>query len=149
MNPFNSRREFIRLLGLSGLGLVSGCCATAKHITEAGAALSAGLLAEDPAAFNNAALGIPAIDAHTHFFNASDMQAAGYLSGPIANEGPESLRSLIDILHPVVELMARKFAPSAYKEFHYLERWTGNCQVCPGLTVLSVWINPLSSVKMR
>ena len=121
MNPFNSRREFIRLLGLSGLGLVSGCCATAKHITEAGAALSAGLLAEDPAAFNNAALGIPAIDAHTHFFNASDMQAAGYLSGPIANEGPESLRSLIDILHPVVELMARKFAPSAYKEFHYLE----------------------------
>ena len=48
MNPFNSRREFIKLLGLSGLGMVSGCCVTAKPITEAVAALSAGLLAEDP-----------------------------------------------------------------------------------------------------
>ncbi len=121
MNPFNSRREFIKLLGLSGLGMVSGCCVTAKPITETGAALSAGLLAEDFAALNAANLGIPAIDAHAHFFNASDMQAAGFLSGPIANEGPASLRPLIDILHPVVEQMSRTFAPSAYKEFHYLE----------------------------
>ena len=98
----HSRREFLRVLGLSGVGMASGCCVTAPSIPETSSGLSAGLLAEDPAAFITAArTGIPAIDAHAHFFNASDIQAAGYLAGPIANDAPESLRKLIDILHPV------------------------------------------------
>jgi len=117
-----SRREFLQVLGLSGIGLASGCCVTAPSIPATRAGLSAGLLTGDPGALMTAAqMGIPAIDAHAHFFNASDMQAAGYLAGPIANDAPESLRKLIDILHPVVEIMARNFAPSAYKEMLYLE----------------------------
>lgn len=121
MKPVNSRREFLKLLGLSGLGMASGCCVTAPSIPASAVGLSAGLLAQDPTAQMAASMGIPAIDAHAHFFNASDMQAAGYLSGPIANDAPAAIRTLIDILHPVVNLMARRFAPSAYQESVYLE----------------------------
>lgn len=110
----------LRLLGLGSAGLVASCCVTAPSIEGSRGGLTAGLLAEDPAAMFTPD-SLVAIDAHAHFFNASDLQVAGYLAGPVANEASPAIRRLLEILHPVVEQMARSFAPSTFSEWQYLE----------------------------
>jgi predicted TIM-barrel fold metal-dependent hydrolase len=62
----------------------------------------------------------PAIDAHSHFFNATDMQAGGYLAGPIASQWGINGR-LMDTVGLFIDSLARRIAPSAYAEFQYLD----------------------------
>lgn len=56
------------------------------------------------------------IDVHSHFFNASDVPVKGYLTGPIAFEMKEPLRSLIRLLGDVADELSHA-APTASVEY--------------------------------
>ena len=117
------RRQVV--LGLAA-GAVAGCCPTAPLIQYSGdrsRSLSALLQNRDPGSLRSSGL-IPAIDAHAHFFNATDMQAGGYLVGPVANEfgvGPE-FRRLLRGAAKFIDFAARLIAPNTYDEYNEIGR---------------------------
>lgn len=68
----------------------------------------------------------PVFDAHAHFFNATDLQAGGYLLGPVLNDYmklPDSqfLKRFIENLGKAVQNLGNIVAPSATKEIEYLK----------------------------
>lgn len=111
-----TRREFVIGMSIGGIGLTSGCCCTAPRI-EADSAKTALMLSNIYKSTKGGS--IPMIDAHAHFFNATDIQAGGYLAGPVANEwgiaGP-----LMEIVSNIIDNIAKSFAPSTYVEWQYL-----------------------------
>jgi len=64
---------------------------------------------------------LPVIDAHGHFFNARDVQATGYLAGPVAHAYPE-FADLLRALAPVVSRL-RHLAPRVDTERELIERY--------------------------
>jgi predicted TIM-barrel fold metal-dependent hydrolase len=60
------------------------------------------------------------LDAHAHFFNASDVNVAGYLKGPVAHTiKNKDLREFLIAMIPLVEQLANN-APKAHEEYEYL-----------------------------
>lgn len=66
------------------------------------------------------------IDAHTHFFNGTDVPVKGYFAGPVAHDLPAPLKQLAELLAPLAdELVA--LAPTASEEFKDLAgRFSGS-----------------------
>lgn len=60
------------------------------------------------------------IDAHAHFFNATDIQVAGYLTGPVAHSMPEWERRLIAAAAPIMQWLGHRFPPTAKDELRSL-----------------------------
>ena len=76
-----------------------------------------------------------ALDAHAHFFNASDVNAGGYLKGPIAHTiRNDQLRHFVERLAPAVERLAY-LAPTAAEEFKSLTSASGRAD---GLGLMSI-----------
>lgn len=121
-----NRRNFLSVsLGTGLLGL-SGCCIPSKSIKYDGDIkplwkneyfpLAPSFVAPLAAPYR------PLIDVHCHIFNASDLQVAGFLSGPIAYSftNDKKLVSIIRGLAKPVEFVAKRLAISAKDEFDYL-----------------------------
>lgn len=81
----------------------------------------------DPEDFQISCRGIihPVFDTHTHFFNAADLQAGGYITGPMLNELrpdlPRSVRRLVVSLGEIFQTIVEVIAPSAQREKDKLE----------------------------
>ena len=121
-----SRRNFLSLsLGTSVISL-SGCCIPSKSIEYDGDIKPLWENAYFPLAPNFitplAASYRPLTDVHCHIFNASDLQVAGFLSGPIAYSftNNRKLVSIIRGLAKPIEFVAKRLAISAKDEFDFL-----------------------------
>jgi len=116
-----SRRKALKLLGYSSLAGLTGCCIPAARIENHTRETSTIAALKTPDTYFKNTNFMPVIDAHAHFFNATDMQAGGYLSGPIANErgvaGP-----LVKLVGNVIDFIARAIAPDTHDEWLYLDK---------------------------
>ncbi len=66
------------------------------------------------------------VDAHTHFFNGTDVPVKGYLAGPVAHDLPGPLKDLAELLAPLADELV-SLAPTAAFEFNDLvERFAGS-----------------------
>ena len=96
------------LLGLGSIGL-AGCCSLRPFPKEEiGDGSSRGLTAFlEPlsAPLGRRAL-VRAIDVHAHFFNASDVNVAGFLEHSVAHSMKEPLRSFLKLMAPIVDELA-------------------------------------------
>lgn len=133
-----TRRTALQLLlAAGGLG---ACCSMRPFATPAIAAdvppVGTPL---KPAVRKSAGAPQLCIDAHTHFFNGTDVPVKGYLAGPIAHDLPEPLKTLAELVAPLAdELVA--LAPTAAVEFKDLvERFAGSTsdKQRPGISALS------------
>ena len=116
-----NRRQFNGLLAACSVGWLTGCAGTPPSGSQAGAppaeATSAAWL--KPIVLRSTGPRHPRIDAHAHFFNASDVPVRGFLQGPVANEVGGSVGRLLKLLAPLGQQLAR-IAPSAREELDSL-----------------------------
>ena len=110
----SSRREMIINAALAFTGtMLSGCCMRHnKNPLRTGQLFTPGI---DPT------LTPLTIDTHCHIFNASDLQAASFISKVLANE-KGILEVVVDALAEIVEFVAWEKAPSGAKELAALTR---------------------------
>ena len=114
------KRAVLKGLAATALGGLSGCCTTADVIDEKSGTRKSNKFLAMPNELKKAGSYYPAIDSHAHFFNATDMQAGGYLTGPIANElGISS--ELVKQIGNAVANITKYVAPSARDEWLYLD----------------------------
>jgi predicted TIM-barrel fold metal-dependent hydrolase len=69
----------------------------------------------------------PVVDSHAHFFNASDIQAGQYLSGPVLNdfvdfENFELIKLALQLVGRVIQRGSSMLAPTAEDELKILRR---------------------------
>ncbi len=119
-----SRRELLNSIAVASAGLIAGCCHQARpilnNVNVSQETLSYPLLA--PKSVNETLrVTRSAIDPHVHIFNASDIQAGGYLAGPVAQDVPSSLRFLVRGLAKLVDGIARNLAISTSHEWRMLD----------------------------
>ena len=116
-----SRRKFLYQSSAFFTGILGGCCSVSKGIIQS-APLSSTTSLFDSSGNQVKDARVPVIDAHAHFFNASDINAIGYLSGPIMTDLPldPNLREILRILVRVLEGVGRTFPPSAIEEWEWL-----------------------------
>lgn len=112
------RRWLLRAFAGVGVAGVSGCCSLRPFATSQ---ISETLPATTATPFKpvvHKAEGAPqlCVDAHTHFFNASDVPVKGYLAGAVAHSMIEPIRSLLRALAPFADRMA-ELAPTAAEEY--------------------------------
>lgn len=117
------RRHFLtNTLGAAVAG-VAGCCATAPPIVESETTTIAGAPLA-PTRVNTANRSTSKVlDAHCHIFNATDLQVAGYLAGPVAFTLDEKIRWIVQGLARPVEFVSRNLAISATDEMQRLEEF--------------------------
>ncbi|MCO7224150.1 amidohydrolase family protein [Pleionea sp. CnH1-48] len=123
-----SRRRLMQGASGAGIALLSGCCSYAPRISYDDLKdVSFRLLPQVEASHRVFDKPLRLImDAHVHIFNASDVQAGGYLSGPVANDMPR-WKPLLQILAPIVDFLSRQLAPSAHHElFHLMKQQQDN-----------------------
>ena len=114
-----------RALGLMGAGLasaLSGCCCPRGFPTPAiGPAPppAATPLLRTDRINKSLTRDVFCVDAHAHFFNASDVTVRGYLEGPVAHAAGDDVGRLFKLLAPVAEELAF-IAPRADQEYEYL-----------------------------
>ncbi|MGS2724820.1 amidohydrolase family protein [Porticoccus sp. GXU_MW_L64] len=117
-----TRRQGCKLLATSTLGLLSGCvCCTSGPIRVRKDIKITGFLAPEGLYEINQSK-VKCFDVHGHFFNATDMQAGGYVSGPVANEfDPNSTFGIFwKLVGKAIDIVARIKAPCAEKEYKKL-----------------------------
>lgn len=122
-----SRRKALALLSGSVAASLSGCCSLRgfpkPQIPETDQEFAAGHTATFLAPRSINKQGVPTrdcIDAHAHFFNASDVTVKGYLEGPVAHSLGDVLGDLVRLLAPIADAFS-EMAPSASAEFRQLE----------------------------
>ncbi|MGB6307512.1 MAG: amidohydrolase family protein [Steroidobacteraceae bacterium] len=121
------RRQFLGMAGAAALGSVSGCCSLrpvpsskipgTPVIKDFPQILVPKIVAnpKKPARY--------CVDAHTHFFNASDVNVEGYLAGPVADsETDAGLAQLVRALAPIGQAMASSWALPAAEEYAQLQK---------------------------
>ncbi len=117
-----NRRLFLKATTTCAIGQLSGCCTLSNlsSLAESDTRIATNL--SIPASQGTkTGLGIDfLIDTHAHFFNATDMQTAGYFSGPIASSVPENLRVFVKLLSPIIELLSRNTLISVKSEYEYI-----------------------------
>lgn len=115
-----SRRGALQWAGAASLAGLTGCCSMRPFATP--------VLTGEPPALGTPlkpvvrkAPGAPAlcIDAHTHFFNGTDVPVKGYLAGPVAHDLPAPLKQLAELLAPLADELV-SIAPTAAEEFNDL-----------------------------
>jgi predicted TIM-barrel fold metal-dependent hydrolase len=102
---------------MGAAGFLSGCCVA--PIDRIGDAKCTGSLRTLLDAVPPPDVPI-AIDVHSHIFNAHDMDAAGYLREPIANDLPELLGALVKAMADPLVTVACAMAPTAGQEYQRL-----------------------------
>lgn len=114
------RRALLAMVGLASSG-VSGCCLWQTYPKDK-ITSDLPVISPEQAFLRPKTIGTKkptkfAIDAHAHFFNASDVNAGGYIKGPVAHtiKNPK-LRNFVERLAPVVDRLAY-LAPTAAEEF--------------------------------
>lgn len=117
------RRKMVSAMGVGAAMALSGCCnlrCFAKpEIGGAKLANTESLLLK-PKSINKAfTKGMYCVDAHAHFFNASDVTVGGYLSGPVAHSAGGYLGMLFQLLSPLADELG-SIAPTAKAEDEYL-----------------------------
>jgi hypothetical protein len=120
-----SRRQALALIGT---GALSGCCCSLRGFPKpeigAGPTVAAGfartgLLA--PARINTRDVPTETcIDAHAHFFNASDVTVKGFIEGPVAYSVGGALGELVKRLGPIADALG-EIAPTAKSEYDALK----------------------------
>lgn len=120
-----NRREMLRMSGIAAFTYLSGCCKVAPRIpSDAEIIVSDNVRRLSPVpCYEN--ICSPVIDAHGHFFNVTDIQAGGYLAGPIVNEYVnlehlKPLKELAEFLGEFIQLVGNMIAPHARKEWNDL-----------------------------
>lgn len=115
-----SRRVALRLLAVSALSSLPGCCLNRRlakpTIPNDVPAVGTPLM---PAVTKSSAAPKFCIDTHAHFFNGTDVPVKGYLDGPVAHSLKEPLRSLLRSLAPLADELV-KLAPTASVEYNDL-----------------------------
>ncbi|MBA8889713.1 hypothetical protein FHW12_003960 [Dokdonella fugitiva] len=117
--PYSPTRR--RLLGAFAAAPLAftGCCALRRFpaplITDTGRATPPNRILRPEVRDHGAR---HAVDAHAHFFNASDVNVAGYVEHCIAHSRDEPLRTLIRAMAPVLDALAgnAKTAAAEYAE---------------------------------
>jgi hypothetical protein len=132
-----TRREALGLLGGGLVASLAGCCGlrgfSQGTIGEAGRAgvevpfLRPGGI---DGISKRAAERVFCVDAHAHFFNASDVTVKGFLEGPVAHTAGGVLEGLLKLLAPLAEALA-EMAPTAAKEYDELSRLSSMLQSRP------------------
>lgn len=129
MNPTNiNRRYAIKLLvGFGTFGVLSGCCSLiGKPRSRITSSITDQALISSvfkPTRINRSIdkKSKFALDAHAHFFNASDVNVKDYLELCIAHDFEnEELGEFLSHLGGVAEVLAKTLAPSAKSEYDYL-----------------------------
>lgn len=127
LTPPTRRSALQLLLAAGGLAGMGGCCSMRPFAAPAigGDVPTVGTPLK-PAVRKSAVAPKLVIDAHTHFFNGTDVPVKGYLAGPVAHDLPWPLKDLAELLAPLAdELVA--MAPTAAEEFKDLvERFGGS-----------------------
>lgn len=136
-----TRRGALRfLLAAGGLTGLAGCCGMRPFATPAiGGDVPAVGTPLKPVVRKAAGAPRLCIDAHTHFFNGSDVPVKGYLAGPVAHDLPDPLKTLAELLAPLADELV-SLAPTAAVEFKDLvERFAGSSldKKRPGISALS------------
>jgi predicted TIM-barrel fold metal-dependent hydrolase len=125
-----SRRQALVTLG--GLLGLSGCCALRQYPAQALA--SAGPVSQASRVFAPGRLQHSplkpdfAIDVHAHFFNASDVNVAGYVEQAVAHTMKEPLRTFVRMMGPVLDDLAG-YATSASEEYGELLRMASTLSI--------------------
>lgn len=125
-----SRRDALGLIaGSLAAGTLSGCCPT-RYLGTASTSslpLMSGTPFLAPGMTRNTAPGAKSyglkycVDAHAHFFNASDVAVKDYLGKCIAHRlEPEAIQKLVAALSPIANLLAA-IAPTAAEEMRDLK----------------------------
>ncbi len=114
------RRKFLSSAIGASIVSASGCCTSARPISESESFRPAGTPLS-PYRVNDAnRISSKVIDPHCHIFNATDLQIAGYLRGPIAYQLPKSLRWIAIGLASPIEWVMKRVAISAHEEMENL-----------------------------
>jgi predicted TIM-barrel fold metal-dependent hydrolase len=116
-----------KALGTLGAGLafgLPGCCSLRSfpkpQIGEPDPAkMGPAFLAPGPVN-KSLSRGIFCVDAHAHFFNASDVTVKGYLEGPVAHSAGGDQGRLLRLLAPLADALAG-LAPTAKAEYDHLD----------------------------
>lgn len=124
--PNIARRSLLRgAAGAAGLGL-AGCCNLRDFPEPEILPLRSGAASHEPTYLSPTCSNklrearAPAIDVHTHFFNASDVTVKGYLEGPVAHSMPSKvLADLVRLLAPIADELGAA-APTAKEEYDEL-----------------------------
>lgn len=121
-----SRRGVLQVLAAGGIAGLTGCCSMRPFATPAIAGDVAPVGTPLKPVIRKSPLAPKlCIDAHTHFFNGTDVPVRGYLAGPIAHDLDEPLRSLARSLAPLADALV-EMAPTAAEEFRDLSaRFSG------------------------
>jgi hypothetical protein len=125
--PFcQGRRDVLRGLTATAAVGLAGCCCRAfpsQQITGSIPAASAINPILRPRRVST--VGKPAkycLDAHTHFFNGSDVNARGYFEGGVVRDiKPKELRDFARLMGPLIDKLTES-APTAKEEFELLQQ---------------------------
>lgn len=117
-----NRRQILQAGGLGTISLITGCCYNPALPREHTAKVSPGWLPLYPLDVDQLRM----IDAHGHFFNATDMQAGGYLRNAVIPDrvGVDTnndLKGLWDELEKSIDSLARLLGPTTSAEWRYLD----------------------------
>lgn len=120
------RRNLMGWMGGLALGGLGGCCHSPLLRRDRIDAAAEGvqlLLGSEGGIVQTSRVPPRSIDAHAHFFNGADIDAAGYLSHSVAHSSPE-LQPFIEKMAPVVSALTL-LAPSAADEYARLMHANG------------------------
>ena len=119
---FDNRRRRLLLGGASLASLSAAGCSTVPSPQIPGLCHSGSSLFLGGAEVQQAWAGEERyFDAHTHFFNASDVPVSGFLAKSVAHSIEDSgQRQLLIELAPIVEVVGKTFAPTPAAEMEQL-----------------------------
>lgn len=122
------RRDILVAIATASAGVLTGCCAlrTFPDPLLGSAVRPPGLRRILAPSEIRRGEGKPraAIDAHAHFFNASDVNVGGYVEECVAHSKPEPLRTFIRVMGSVLDNMAGN-AKTAAQEYNELLTMAG------------------------
>jgi len=115
------------LLAAGGMTGFAGCCSMRPFATPSiGGDFPTVGTPLKPSVRKSAGAPKLCIDAHTHFFNGTDVPVKGYLAGPVAHDLPGPLKALAESLAPLADELVT-LAPTAAVEFRDLvDRFAGS-----------------------
>lgn len=127
LNSPTRRSALQLLLSMGALTSMAGCCSMRSFATPAiGSDVPEVVIPSKPTVRKSADAPKLVVDAHSHFFNGTDVPVKGYLAGPVAHDLPAPLKTLAELLAPLADELV-SIAPTAAVEFKELvDRFGGS-----------------------
>jgi len=103
-----NRRLILKSCAVAAITPLSGCCSRAFPVPEIDSPPPTEYTKFLKPSRINKSVDAPkfCIDAHAHFFNASDVPVKGFLEGPVAHGLDEPLKGLVRALAPLADILA-------------------------------------------